>query len=248
MKKKTKCLFSLFTLIFTAIASISAWKLYTLFLPSLNRMKGYISLDGLQAKESNEKTVKTMINPVDLKDHLTNKEKQINVSDFFAKTPGKSSSEVWPYALLLGCPCRDDGSYSRSQIRRCNLAVEAYREGLYRTLIISGGSVKNHYNEAKAMARYIQEHCDLPIDIVLEKKARSTWENLKNTRLMIGNQPILILTSSLHAKRAAAMASHSFSCFSLYTYPDRKPKHILREIVSRIIYIRLELKKLMTLA
>lgn len=120
MKKKTKCLFSLFTLIFTAIASISAWKLYTLFLPSLNRMKGYISLDGLQAKESNEKTVKTMINPVDLKDHLTNKEKQINVSDFLQRLLAKA---VLKYGHMLYCLAVHAAMTAVIQDRRSDAAI-----------------------------------------------------------------------------------------------------------------------------
>lgn len=154
----------------------------------------------------------------------------------------------WPYALLLGCPNRPDGSWSSSQIARCELAIEAWNSGLYDTLIISGASVKNRYSEAGEMARYITEHSEDPIPVILETEARNTWENIKNTRKMIGNVPVLILTSSLHARRAAAMASRSFSRFSILTCPDRKLKHIAREAGSRWVYIKTEISKFFTLA
>lgn len=160
----------------------------------------------------------------------------------------KAEQKKWPWALLLGCPAHDDGTMPTSQIRRCNLAIKAWEDGLYENLIISGGKVRNSYGEAETMAAFIRANGGADIPILMETHARNTWENIKNTRLLIGDQPILILTSSLHARRTAAMARHSFSDFALVTYPDYKPKHILREIFSRLLYIRLEIKKLFTLA
>ncbi len=218
MKKKTKWIAGIAALLAAAAAG-AGWVLYHAFLPPVRKEKGYFA-----------------------------PEKGICKSAADQDSARECQNHPWPYALLLGCPNRNDGSYSSSQIRRCELAIEAFEKGLYDRLIISGAAVKNQYVEAEQMAKYIRKHSDLPIDIILETGAKSTWENLKNTRLMIGDQPVLILTSSLHARRAAAMASHSFSRFSVMGYPDYRPKHILREMISRLIYIRLEIRKLFTLA
>ena len=55
----------------------------------------------------------------------------------------------YTYALLLGCPAHNDGTMASSQIKRCDLAIDTYKKGLYDTLIISGSNVKNEYVEAK---------------------------------------------------------------------------------------------------
>lgn len=154
--------------------------------------------------------------------------------------PVKKPRKQYPFAILLGCPCRKDGSMSRSQVERCRLAMAAWSS--YRTLVITGGAVKNKWPEAQTMAAYIRTRC--PIPVVIEDKSRTTWENLKNTREIIGNVPVLLLTSSLHAPRAQAMARHFFSDVAVQTYRENRLKHVLRELVSRKIYIVMELKKL----
>lgn len=76
-----------------------------------------------------------------------------------------------------------------------------------------------------------------------EDQARNTWQNFENTRERLGDIPILVLTSSLHARRACAIAKQFFSEYSCMTYPDWKPKHILCEYTSRLIYFGNEFKK-----
>ena len=154
--------------------------------------------------------------------------------------PVKKPRKQYPFAILLGCPCRKDGSMSRSQVERCRLAMAAWSS--YRTLVITGGAVKNKWPEAQTMAAYIRTRC--PIPVVIEDKSRTTWENLKNTREIIGDVPVLLLTSSLHARRAQAMARHFFSDVAVQTYRENRLKHVLRELVSRKIYMVMELKKL----
>ena len=149
--------------------------------------------------------------------------------------------EKYPYALLLGCPSHNDGSYATSQIRRCELAIEAYKKGYFDTLIISGGAVKNEYVESLQMEKYIRKRISMPI--VCETKARNTWENFQFTKEKIGDVPVLILSSGTHIRRACAIGKSFFKEYSGLWYPDHKPKHILREIASRCIYISIEYKK-----
>lgn len=130
-----------------------------------------------------------------------------------------------------------------SQIKRCQLAID--RRDLYDRLIITGGAVKNEFVEADAMKGWIEVNAPESIAIQTESVARNTWENLANVRKMAGDVPVLLLTSDLHARRAAAMAGHFFSDVSAAGYPEHRLKHVLREAVSQLVYIRLELKKLL---
>lgn len=147
----------------------------------------------------------------------------------------------YTYALLLGCPAHDDGTMSSSQIKRCNLAIDMYKKGLYDTLIISGSNVKNEYVEAKVMHNYITNKAEIPT--ILETHARNTFENFKLSKEYIQEQDVLILTSQTHAKRACAIAKQFFSDYGCSWFKDLKMKHILREIISRIIYIKIEIQK-----
>lgn len=164
------------------------------------------------------------------------------IHHYYLKPVTKYSRPV-TYALLLGCPCHDDGSLSTSQIQRCNLAIEAYQKGFFKTLILSGSAVKNQYYESKEMANYIAQKIDMPI--LLETKARNTFENFKYTKEITNDVDLLILTSSLHARRSQAIARQFYTTSYVYTYPDHKLKHVGREIVSRIIYIKIEIQKRM---
>lgn len=147
----------------------------------------------------------------------------------------------YPYALLLGCPSHNDGSYATSQIHRCNLAIEAYKKGFYKTLIISGGAVKNEFVESLQMKKYIQKRISIPI--ICETKASNTWENFQFSKQITSDVPILILSSGTHIRRACAIAKNFYSSYSGYWYKDHKCRHIVREIVSRWIYIKIEIKK-----
>lgn len=158
---------------------------------------------------------------------------------FFPSIPKRKKH--YEYALLLGCPCHKDGSLSTSQIKRSQLAIDAYQKGLYDTLIISGSHVKNEYTEAIAMHTYIEEKIHIPT--LLETEAKNTFENFTYTKKWIQNNSVLILTSQTHAKRACAIAKQFFPNYGALWYKDLKPKHIFREILSRFIYIKIEIQK-----
>jgi hypothetical protein len=143
------------------------------------------------------------------------------------------------WGILLGCPCHDDGSMSTSGLKRCQLALDNHDK--FERLAITGGAVKNAYAEAEVMNDWLEAHglCGA----LLETKAANTWENFANVKAEIGDVPVCILTSSLHAPRAAAMAKHFFKDVTVCTYPEGRCKHVVREWISRLIYIRMEWRK-----
>lgn len=154
----------------------------------------------------------------------------------------KPDRKHYPYGLVLGCAAHDDGTPTRAQLGRCELAIEAWRKGDYDTLIISGSNVKNQYVEAQIMKELIHNiEPDLPI--YTEEKARNTWENLKYTRQMIGDAPLEVITGALHARRASAITKNFFSDYAVIGYPDFTWKKFFREIISRIQYCAIEIQK-----
>lgn len=91
------------------------------------------------------------------------------------------------------------------------------------------------------MNTYIRKRVEIPT--ILETHARNTFENFKLSKEYIQEQDVLILTSQTHAKRACAIAKQFFSDYGCAWFKDLKMKHILREIISRIIYIKIEIQK-----
>lgn len=158
---------------------------------------------------------------------------------YFPRLP--VSQPHYPYALLLGCPNHDDGTYASSQIKRCELAIDAYKKGKFDVLIISGGAIKNQYVESTEMARYILKQVDMPI--LCETRASNTWENFQFSKEITKDKPVLILSGGTHIRRACAIARHFFKEYGAYWYKDHKPRHILRELISRYLYISIEIKK-----
>lgn len=159
-------------------------------------------------------------------------------SYFFPPIPKRK--KIYDYALVLGCPNKKDGSLCTSQKKRCEKAIEAYQKGYYKTLCITGGCTRYGYVEAQEMNQYIQNKISIPY--VLETKSQTTIENFANTKEMIGDASILVITSQTHIKRACAIARQYFSDYSGIYYPEHRMKHIVREIGARYLYIKSHLK------
>ena len=113
-------------------------------------------------------------------------------------------------AVVLGSGIRGDGVLAYSARRRVALGVRLLAEGKASRIVISGG-VSRYFpdEEATSMARYAIS-LGAPEDaVLLETRARSTFENLLYTRdLLAGNdQEIgIIVTDGFHLPRAHALA------------------------------------------
>lgn len=139
-------------------------------------------------------------------------------------SPPKKEEKCYDMALVLGCPCQDDGTLSWMQKRRIDHAIKLYKQGAYHLLIISGGTVKNNFNEAKAMQAYARSHILVPCEI--ETKAANTYENFLLSRSLWKKHhchSAIIITSPFHARRANYFAKRYFHdyCISCYSQHDR---------------------------
>lgn len=109
--------------------------------------------------------------------------------------------------LVLGSPTRADGTTGPIQRFRVAAGVETYRANHCGALVVSGGAVHNQHVEAESMAGLARKAGVAPNHIIVEGKARSTWQNVGcATPLVAGYDRVLIVSDSLHAFRAKRYA------------------------------------------
>lgn len=92
---------------------------------------------------------------------------------------------------------------------RINHAVELYQKGLVRKLILTGGFGQGAEHSESEVARSYAMTKGVPArDLLLEKKSRTTLENLQQARLIMqqhGLKDVLLVSDPLHMERVAIM-------------------------------------------
>lgn len=83
-------------------------------------------------------------------------------------------------------------------------AVRAYREGGFRTILLTGGGAPGNVPVAVAMAQFLESQGVPPEMIILETRAASTRENALFTKPILANLAgrKILLTSDFHMWRA----------------------------------------------
>ena len=87
-------------------------------------------------------------------------------------------------------------------------ALELYEQGLAPVLVLSGGRISDKdISEATYMERVIQKNTQKPLNLILEEKSHTTFENLENSKVLFPNaKSIIIVTDKYHIARAVIMA------------------------------------------
>lgn len=124
-----------------------------------------------------------------------------------ATGPGEAATEA---IIVLGYASRRDGTPHPLQRWRCQIAVRSMNPGRESTLIMSGWSAGGQRSEAEVMAAYAHDVLAVPRDrIVLEERARSTWENVRfSLPLAEGHDVIKVASNPVHARRARRYIAH----------------------------------------
>jgi SanA protein len=111
-------------------------------------------------------------------------------------------------ALVLGAGIRPDGSPSDILRDRIEKAVELYKSGKVKTLIMSGDNRRKDYNEPqtmkeRAMALGVPEN-----DIQLDYAGRRTYDSCWRAKHIFSQEKITIVTQSFHMTRALFLCEH----------------------------------------
>jgi uncharacterized SAM-binding protein YcdF (DUF218 family) len=104
--------------------------------------------------------------------------------------------------FILGFPGRRNGRPSRMQRLRVEAGTRAMKEFHCTRMVISGGAPHSPYIEAKTMGALAVAQ-GIPFDrLVLEKRARNTWENVKYSLSSLrGFDKVVVVSDGLHVHR-----------------------------------------------
>jgi uncharacterized SAM-binding protein YcdF (DUF218 family) len=125
-------------------------------------------------------------------------------------------------AIVLGAAVWGD-EVSPVFRERINHAVDLYRSGRVRKIILTGGQGNSdELTEAAAARRYAVQNGVPEKDILIEETSHTTYENVVNAKQLAdanGLKKVLIVSDPLHMKRAVAMARD----IGLEAYPSPTP-------------------------
>jgi uncharacterized SAM-binding protein YcdF (DUF218 family) len=112
-------------------------------------------------------------------------------------------------ALVLGCPAGPDGAPSLCERCRVKSAVRQYRRGTVGKIIFSGGAAHSPIVEADVMGDLAVRRGVAPADVLRERRALTTWQNLRFSVALLREQAlatVLVISTADHLPRARRMA------------------------------------------
>ncbi|HEX9102562.1 MAG TPA: YdcF family protein [Polyangia bacterium] len=110
-------------------------------------------------------------------------------------------------ALVLGCPALPDGTPSPCERCRVKSAVRQYRRGAVGRIIFSGGAAHSPDVEADVMGALAVRRGVPTGDVVRERRALTTWQNVRfSLRLLGANETVLVISTADHLPRARRIA------------------------------------------
>ncbi len=112
-------------------------------------------------------------------------------------------------ALILGCPAAPDGTASMCERCRVKSAVRQYRRGNVDKLVFSGGAAHSPDVEADVMGDLAVKRGVPAADVLRERRALTTWQNLRYSTLILHVQhlsTVLIISTADHLPRARRIA------------------------------------------
>jgi vancomycin permeability regulator SanA len=147
-------------------------------------------------------------------------------------------------ALVLGSKVELDGKPSRRLQARLDRAVELFRAGYFRQVLVSGGVGKEGYDEAKVMAEYLFQK-GIPSEVILQdNKGKTTFDSARATAQLSREhefKSVIVVSQYFHiprsvfALRKVGIAS-VFHAHANYVEWLREPYSITRELLGYLTY------------
>lgn len=143
--------------------------------------------------------------------------------------------------LVLGSKVKPDGQLSNRLKARLDRGYELYRDGLSRIIIVSGGTGKEGYSEAKVMADYLKSRGIPSADILLDEQGKNTWQSALSFKRM-GFRSVILVSQYFHLTRAK-LAFKKVGIGTVYTaharmWPElREIYSVPREVVAFYDYL-----------
>lgn len=140
---------------------------------------------------------------------------------------------------MLGCLTSLDGGASPRLERRVRRAIELWKNAPELMFVCTGGASRGGVTEAGACGALAVE-LGVPHErLLLEESASSTWENAVNTRALLGDVPVVVVTDPFHRFRTARVFRRFFKTVSVEVTTEPTPlpfKLRLREAGAIVSY------------
>lgn len=106
--------------------------------------------------------------------------------------------------VVLGTKVELDGTPSLGLVARLNEAITVYKQGYAPLILVSGGTGKEGYSEAKVMAQYLIMH-GIPKHVIIQDEmgvntratAKNTWQYMVSNHL----SSVIIVSQYYHIPR-----------------------------------------------
>ena len=122
-------------------------------------------------------------------------------------------------AVVLSTRAYEKGRLNPCLVARVEAAVELYRAGKVKKLVMSGG-LSRDFQSASGNMQAIAEKMGVPKeDIIQERRAENTFENIVFSRDFIENSPrVVIVSAGFHLARARMMADKQWQGHDIQVY------------------------------
>lgn len=105
-------------------------------------------------------------------------------------------------ALVLGAKIYPGGGLSEVLRDRVDKAIDLYKAGKVKKLLMSGDNRVSHYNEPQRMAEYAIENGVDPKDVAMDFAGRRTYDSVFRAKHIFGLNEFVVVTQRCHAERA----------------------------------------------
>ena len=147
-------------------------------------------------------------------------------------------------AVVLGNTVNPDGTPSHRLAARLDMAVELYRRGLFKNVVVSGGVGREGFDEAEVMKDYLVNRGVPRASIVVDSLGVTTAATARNTAALAklhGWSRVLVVTQYFHIPRCRLALSQAglapvFSAHARY-FELRDVYSIFREVIGYAAYL-----------
>ena len=119
--------------------------------------------------------------------------------------------------LVLGAGVRADGTPSNMLEDRLLTALELYKKGVSRRILVSGDHGSSDYDEVNVMKKYLIARGVPSEDVFMDHAGFSTYDSLHRANSIFGAESLVIVTQEYHAPRALMIGRHlGIECRGVY--------------------------------
>ena len=122
-------------------------------------------------------------------------------------------------AVVLSTRAYEKGRLNPCLVARVEAAVELYRAGKVKKLVMTGGISRDLQSSAGNMQMIAEKMGVSKADIIQEREAGNTFENIVFSRKFIENSPrVVIVSAGFHLARARMMADKQWQGHDIQVY------------------------------